>query len=229
MYTLYIIFTGDLITKSRLWSEMTQGQKPWRMNIAFSTPRHVRMSNDTKSASETIQEVCPDITCQAIRDCVRLGSYTEGRNRPLLVKLNRSCDALSILANRHKLLQSSTPVVFIKPHQSPHERSTEATLLYAKGSYSSSQVLTKKISEFVVIAFLSKRKSMVQLLPQLSSFMPLSVSWPTTISQTQLEPTITQEIWNPICLLLFKALSPLTIMTLPTMIRPMPLIDYSIL
>ena len=87
------------------------------------------MSNDTKSASETIQEVCPDITCQAIHDCVRLGSYTEGRNRPSLVKLNRSCDALSILANRHKLLQSSTPVVFIKPHQSPHERSTEATLL----------------------------------------------------------------------------------------------------
>ena len=95
----------------------------------YGVRRHVRMSNDTKSASETIQEVCPDITWQAIRDCVRLGSYTEGCNRPLLVKLNRSCDTLSILANRHKLLLSSTPVVFIKPHQSPHERSTEATLL----------------------------------------------------------------------------------------------------
>ena len=100
---------------------------------------------------------------------------------------------------------------------------------YAKGSYSLSQVQTKKISEFVVIAFLSKRKSMVQLLLQLSSFMPLSVLRPTTIPQTQPKPTITQEIQNPICPLLLKALSPLMITTLPTMNRPTSQIDYSIL
>ena len=94
-------------------------------------------------------------TCHAIRDCVRLGSYTERRNPPLLIKLNHSCDVLTILPNRHKLLQSST--VFIKPYQSPHERFTEATLLRQR-SYSSSQVQTKKILEFVVIAFLSKSK-----------------------------------------------------------------------
>ena len=93
------------------------------------TPRHVRMNHDMKSVSEIIQSICPDITCQAIRDSVRLGRYTEGRNRPLLAKLNRSCDVLSILASRQKLVQSETPGVFIKPHQSPHERSTEATLL----------------------------------------------------------------------------------------------------
>ena len=94
-------------------------------------------------------------TCHAIRNCVRLGSYTERRNPPLLIKLNHSCDVLSILPNRHKLLQSST--VFIKPYQSPHERFTEATLLRQR-SYSSIQVQTKKILEFVVIAFLSKSK-----------------------------------------------------------------------
>ena len=93
------------------------------------TPRHMRMNKDMKSVSEIIQSICPDITCQAIRDSVRLGRYTEGRNRPLLAKLNRSCDVLSILASRQKLVQSETPGVFIKPHQSPHERSTEATLL----------------------------------------------------------------------------------------------------
>jgi len=54
------------------------------------TPRHVQMGNDTKSASVTIQEVCPDITCQAIRNCVRLGSYIEGCNRPLFVMINHS-------------------------------------------------------------------------------------------------------------------------------------------
>ena len=79
-----------------------------------------------KSVSEIIQGICPDIPCQAIRDSVRLCRNTEGHNRPLLAKLNRSCDVLSILASRQRLVQSG---VFIKPHQSPHERSTEATLL----------------------------------------------------------------------------------------------------
>ena len=87
------------------------------------TPRHVRTSNDMKSVSDIIQGICPDIPSQAIRDSVRLGRYTEGRNRPLLAKLNRSCDVLSILASRQKLAQSETPGVFI------NERSTEATLL----------------------------------------------------------------------------------------------------
>ena len=93
------------------------------------TPRHVRTSNDMKSVSEIIQGICPDIPSQAICDSVRLGRYTEGRNCPLLAKLNRSCDVLSILASQQKLVQSETPGVFSKPHQSPLERSTEATLL----------------------------------------------------------------------------------------------------
>ena len=93
------------------------------------TPRHVRTTNDTNSAGDIIQDICPNISNQAIRDTVRLGSYTEGRNRPLLAKLNRSCDVLSILTSRQKLSQSNTPRVFIKPHQSPIERTTEATLL----------------------------------------------------------------------------------------------------
>ena len=93
--------------------------------IKEGTPKHVRTSNDMKSVSEILQGICPDIPSQAIRDSVRLGRYTEGRNCPLLAKLNRSCDVLS----RQKLVQSETPGVFIKPHQSPYERSTEATLL----------------------------------------------------------------------------------------------------
>ena len=192
------------------------------------TPRHVWMNNDTKSTSETIQEVCPDNTCQAIRHCVRLGRYTEGRNQPLLVKLNRSCDALSILANRHKLLQSSTPVVFTKPHQWPHERSTEATLLCQRKLLIESGTDKKDIRIRGNSIFIKKKKC-GSASASLSSFMLLSVSWPTTISQTQPKLMITQEIRNPICLLLLKALSPLMIITLPTMSRPMPPIDFSIL
>ena len=120
------------------------------------TPRHVRTSNDMKSVSDIIQGICPDIPSQAIRDSVRLGRYTEGRNRPLLAKLNRSCDVLSILASRQKLVQSETPGVFIKPHQSPLERSTEATLLRQRKLLVESGT-AKKTLEFVATAFSSGR------------------------------------------------------------------------
>ena len=98
----------------------------------------------------------------------------EGCNRPLLVKLNHSCDELSILANRHKLLQSSTPTVFFKPHQSPHERATEATLLHQRKLLIESGS-DKKILEFVLTAFSSKRKSLAQLVLQISSSISLAV------------------------------------------------------
>ena len=92
------------------------------------TPRHVRTSNDMEPVSEIIQGICPDIPSQAIRDSVRLGRYMP----PLPSKLNHSCDVMSILASRQKLVQSETPGIFIKPHQSPYERSTEATLLHQR-------------------------------------------------------------------------------------------------
>ena len=88
---------------------------------------------------------------------VLLGRYTEGRNRPLLAKLNCSCDVLSILTSRQKLVQSETPGVFIKPHQSPYERSTEAYFVTSKGSYLSNRALTKKTLKFVATAFSSGR------------------------------------------------------------------------
>ena len=60
------------------------------------TPKHCRISNDVKSASELNQPLCPELTEQSIRDCSRLGKYTSDRNRPLLIQLFRSCDASSI-------------------------------------------------------------------------------------------------------------------------------------
>lgn len=122
-----------------------------------STPRHIRIGNDTKSASETIQKVCPDITCQAIHNCVRLGSYTKGRNEPSLVQLNCSCNVLSILAHWHKFLQSLS----LSNLTSHLMKNLLKQHCYTKGSYSLSQVQTKKVSEIVLIAFLSKRKIMI--------------------------------------------------------------------
>lgn len=139
------------------------------------TPRHVQKSNDTKSASVTIQEVCPDITCQAIWNCVGLGSYIEGCNRPLLVKLNNPCDELSILANRHKLLQSSRLLQSLSNLTSLPMKELLKLHFYTKGSYSLSQAQTKRYYKFVLTAFSSKRKSLAQLVLQISSSISLAV------------------------------------------------------
>lgn len=137
---------------------------------------------------------------------MRLGSYTEGRNQPLLVMLNRSCDSLSILANQHKLLQSSTSVVFIKPHQSPHEKSTEATLLHQRMLLIESGTDKKGIRNCVNSIFIKKKNYDLASASVFKLHAPVSPVT-TTITQTQLKPTTNQEIWNPICLLLLKALA----------------------
>lgn len=138
-------------------------------------------------------------TCHAIRNCVRLGSYTERRNPPLLIKLNHSCDVLSILPNRHKLLQSST--VFIKPYQSPHDRSTEATVLHQRKLLIESGTDKKDIRIGGNSIFIKEKKDGSA---SASAFKlhASSVLRPTTISQTQLKPMTTQEIQNRICLLI---------------------------
>ena len=38
-------------------------------------PRHNRICNDVQSVSETIKSLCPELTEQAVCDCIRLGKY----------------------------------------------------------------------------------------------------------------------------------------------------------
>ena len=140
------------------------------------TPRHVRMNHDMKSVSEIIKSICPDITCQAIRDSVRLGRYTESRNRPLLAKLNRSCDVLSILARLLEYLLNPT---------SPPMKGPLKLLCYVKGGYLSNRAQTKKILQFVETAFSSESQNMAQPMLPTSSFIPLS------FLQTQRKPMTT--------------------------------------
>lgn len=58
-----------------------------------------------------------------------IGKYSEQRTRPLSVRFARSCDAATVLSNRHKIPKEDHPNVFIKPFMSISERKTESTLL----------------------------------------------------------------------------------------------------
>ena len=89
------------------------------------------MASDINSVTTVIQSVCPNLTEQSVCDCVRLGKYSNDRQRPILVKLARSCDAASILAKRRKL---STSNIYIKRHMSTKERSDEKIILQERRS-----------------------------------------------------------------------------------------------
>ena len=92
------------------------------------TPWATRASKDLNTISSIISNIENTITTNSIRDCYRLGKYSETskRPRPVLVKLHRSHDAQIILSKRSSLKGSS---VFIKPDMSHAERATEQILL----------------------------------------------------------------------------------------------------
>ena len=96
------------------------------------TKPNSRLAKDIENMVPILADLCPPISDQSIRDCVRLGRYTENKNRPILVKLSRACDAASILANRRKLSQHRH--ISIKPQMSPDERKIESLLLRERRS-----------------------------------------------------------------------------------------------
>ena len=85
------------------------------------TARQSRMMNDLEAASSTLNILVSSINKTSISDCFRLGKYNQSRNRPLLVRLTRACDAMLALSQGYKL--STQPDTFIKPDLSPEERS----------------------------------------------------------------------------------------------------------
>ena len=93
------------------------------------TAKYERTISDSNSASLAIQSICPEISQQSVRDCSRLGKYSQDhhRPRPVLVRLTRTCEVASILSNRRKLV--STPDISIKPHMSFKEKQIESILL----------------------------------------------------------------------------------------------------
>ena len=93
------------------------------------TPKYERTISDSNSASLAMQSICPEISQQSVCDCSRLGKYSQDHQhpRPVLVRLTRTCEVASILANRRKL--ASTPEISIKPHMSFKEKQIESILL----------------------------------------------------------------------------------------------------
>ncbi len=82
-----------------------------RYNLVFlgisevekGTNRHDRMKKDHMQVLSILTEVNPDIDSRCIRDCFRLGKYTDSKHRPILVKLTSANDVANILANRQAL------------------------------------------------------------------------------------------------------------------------------
>ena len=97
------------------------------MESPDGTPRQDRMAYDNQEVLDVIETVESTITVQLIRDCFRMGKYLKGKKRPILVKMSRTREVQSILANRRKLAQK--PSVSIKPDMSFEERAVEKILL----------------------------------------------------------------------------------------------------
>ena len=109
------------------------------------TPPYKRLSEDCSSAHAILSTLHSTVTDQSICDCSRLGKFTPNINRPLLVKLARSNDVASILANRKKLVDSRHDQISIKPFMSPDERRTESLLLKERRSLITSGTNSKQI------------------------------------------------------------------------------------
>ena len=92
-----------------------------------NTPRGARLQKGTVAVSKIFESKNIEIKPSQILECYRLGKYKliQPRPRPILVKLQRAIDILSILANRTVL---KSPV-FIRPDLSPSEQKVESILL----------------------------------------------------------------------------------------------------
>ncbi len=89
--------------------------------------KHTRLIQDTDDVSEVFKKLDSSISAQSIRDCTRLGKYTDNKCRPVLVKLSRSFEVSSLLSQCKKL--KDTPGVSIKPDMSPDKRKVDFVLM----------------------------------------------------------------------------------------------------
>ena len=80
------------------------------MECDNGTNRHARLVHDTNKIDSIISIIDSNIPESSIRDCTRLGRYSENICRPILAKLSRTCEVSSILSQRHKLKGSKFSV-----------------------------------------------------------------------------------------------------------------------
>ena len=82
--------------------------------------------HDTNKIDSIISIIDSNIPESSIRDCTRLGRYSENICRPILAKLSRTCEVSSILSQRHKLKGSKFSV---KPELTKEERKDDQLLM----------------------------------------------------------------------------------------------------
>lgn len=92
--------------------------------------RSCRCKHDFQAIFDVIRNVDNSVPETLVRDCTRLGKYHEAKSRPILVKLTRTSDVQSILANRAKL--ANMPGISIKPDMTQEQRKTEKILLHER-------------------------------------------------------------------------------------------------
>ena len=87
-----------------------------------------RAISDDASALTTLSKIMPSLTTMSLRDCRRLGKYSEKSllPRPLLVTLNKASEVADILAKRNSLANEN---IYIKPDLSPAQQRIESILL----------------------------------------------------------------------------------------------------
>ena len=107
------------------------------------TKKSLRQIRHFESVSSIVNAVDSGISGHSIRDCTRLGKFSEShtRPRPILVKLNCKRDVISILTNRTKLATG----IFVKPDMSLQERKVEALILKERRSLINSGTDSKHI------------------------------------------------------------------------------------
>ena len=75
-----------------------------------------------------------------------------------MIKFARSCDAATVLANRHKISKTDHPNVFLKPYMTVAERKTESTLLRERRALIESGIERKLIKIRDNSMFVNKMK-----------------------------------------------------------------------
>ena len=93
------------------------------------TPRHERIQTDLNRITDIFASVV-DFNPMSIRDLHRLGRFSvnNGRPRPILVKLNRTCDVFNILSKRGSFVRP----ISVRQDLSPQRRVTESLLFKEK-------------------------------------------------------------------------------------------------
>jgi len=92
-----------------------------------TTKKSERARMDREAVVSILSKVDGQVNGNSVRDCFRLGKYVNGKRRPILTRLVRSCDVQSILSKRSRL--KDLPSIRIKPDMSKQERKVESLLL----------------------------------------------------------------------------------------------------